>query len=271
MVGDRVEITVNAQGENTIDTILPRKNELRRPPLANLDRLFIVSSLVDPEIRTVQIDKLTVLAAQKGIDCVIVLTKADLAENWQQYADIYKTAGYPVVLCNARSGAGADELPALISGKLCAFTGNSGVGKSTLARCLLAGHTPCGFRTVRVTGVLDRPSVHLLPAVGGVPSAENLLFYCGAYSCERFDTLGTAALRDRDGDVLLMDELGPAESGAKKFCEAVLAALDGDLPILGVLQKADTEFLRAVAGHPRVRLVTVTVENRDELRHTMTF
>jgi len=132
------------------------------------------------------------------------------------------------------------------------LTGDKGVGKSTLARCLLAGHTPCGFRTVRVTGVLDRPSVHLLPAVGGVPSAENLLFYGGAYSCDRFDTLG------------------PAESGAKKFCEAVLAALDGDLPVLGVLQKADTEFLRAVAGHPRVRLVTVTVENRDELRRTMT-
>lgn len=150
------------------------------------------------------------------------------------------------------------------------LTGDKGVGKSTLARCLLAGHTPCGFRTVRVTGVLDRPSVHLLPAVGGVPSAENLLFYGGAYSCDRFDTLGTAALRDRDGDVLLMDELGPAESGAKKICEAVLAALDGDLPVLGVLQKADTEFLRAVAGHPRVRLVTVTVENRDELRRTMT-
>ena len=96
------------------------------------------------------------------------------------------------------------------------LTGDKGVGKSTLARCLLAGHTPCGFRTVRVTGVLDPPSVHLLPAVGGVPSAENLLFYCGAYSCDRFDTLGT------------------------------------------------------VAGHPRVRLVTVTVENRDELRRTMT-
>ncbi len=94
------------------------------------------------------------------------------------------------------------------------LTGDKGVGKSTLARCLLPGHTPCGFRTVRVTGVLDRPSVHLLPAVGGTPSAENLLFYCGAYSCDRFDTLGTAALRDRDGDVLLMDELGPAESGA---------------------------------------------------------
>ena len=67
-----------------------------------------------------------------------------------------------------------------------------------------------------------------------------------------------------------MDELGSAESGAKNFCETVLAVLDGDLPVLGVLQKADTEFLRAVASHPRVRLVTVTVENRDELRRTMT-
>ena len=150
------------------------------------------------------------------------------------------------------------------------LTGDKGVGKSTLVRCLLRGHRPCGFRTVRVTGVMERPSVHLLPAAGGAPSAENLLFYCGAYSCERFDTLGTAALCDRSGDILLMDELGPAESGARKFCEAVLAALDGDLPVLGVLQKADTEFLRAVAGHPRVRLVTVTVENRDELRRTMT-
>lgn len=132
LVGDLVEITVHPQGENTIDAILPRKNELRRPPLANIDRLFIVSSLTDPEIRTVQIDKLTVLAAQKNIECVVVLTKADLAENGEQYAAIYKKAGFPVILCNARTGAGADELPSLIKGKLCAFTGNSGVGKSTL-------------------------------------------------------------------------------------------------------------------------------------------
>lgn len=149
------------------------------------------------------------------------------------------------------------------------LTGEKGVGKSTLARCLLAGHTPCGFRTVRVTGVLDRPSVHLLPAVGGVPSAENLLFYCGAYSCDRFDTLGTAALRNRSGDVLLMDELGPGESGAERFCAAVLSALDGELPVLGVLQKAETPFLRAVALHPRVRVVTVTPENRDALRQEL--
>ena len=91
------------------------------------------------------------------------------------------------------------------------LTGEKGVGKSTLVRHLLAGHTPCGFRTVRVTGVMDRPSVHLLPAVGGEATADNLLFYCGEYDPSRFDTLGTAALAQRRGDVLLMDELGPAE------------------------------------------------------------
>ena len=149
------------------------------------------------------------------------------------------------------------------------LTGEKGVGKSTLVRYLLQGHSPCGFRTVRVEGVLERPSVHLLPAVGGTPAAENLLFYCGKYDPARFETLGVDALADRSGDVLLMDELGPGESGAERFCAAVLSALDGELPVLGVLQKAETPFLRAVALHPRVRVVTVTPENRDALRETL--
>ena len=146
------------------------------------------------------------------------------------------------------------------------LTGEKGVGKSTLIDYLLAGCTPCGFRTRRVEGVLSRPSVHLLTVTDTTPTADNLLFYCGAYSPERFDTLGVAALENHSGDVLLMDELGPAESGAEKFTAAVLAALDGELPILGVLQQADTPFLRAVARHPRVRLVTVNPQNRAALR-----
>lgn len=146
------------------------------------------------------------------------------------------------------------------------LTGQKGVGKSTLIDYLLTGRTPCGFRTRRVEGVLSRPSVHLLTVPDTTPTADNLLFYCGAFSPERFDTLGVAALENRSGDVLLMDELGPAESGAERFTAAVLAALDGELPILGTLQQADTPFLRAVARHPRVRLVTVTPQNRDVLR-----
>ena len=151
------------------------------------------------------------------------------------------------------------------------LTGEKGVGKSTLIDYLLAGRTPCGFRTCRVEGVLSRPSVHLLTVPDATPAADNLLFYCGAYSPERFDTLGVAALENRSGDVLLMDELGPAEAGAEKFTAAVLAALDGELPVLGVLQQADTPLLRPVARHPRVRLVTVTPQNRNVLRATLRF
>lgn len=148
------------------------------------------------------------------------------------------------------------------------LTGEKGVGKSTLVWYLLQGHSPCGFRTLRVEGVLERPSVHLLPAVGGTPSAENLLFCCGGGADpRRFDQLGCQALAAAAGcELLVMDELGPHEAEAEAFRQAVLAALDGPAPICGVLQQADSAFLDAVAAHPRVRVVTVTEENRDGLR-----
>ena len=69
--------------------------------------------------------------------------------------------------------------------------------------------------------------------------------------------------------VIVMDELGPAEAAAQHFQAAVLAALDGEKPVCGVLQQADSAFLRRVAAHPRVRVVTVTEENRDALRHQL--
>ena len=72
-----------------------------------------------------------------------------------------------------------------------------------------------------------------------------------------------------DCDVIVMDELGPSEAAALEFQKAVLAALDGDKPVYGVLQQADSEFLGRVAAHPRVRVVTVTEENRDRLRQQL--
>ena len=72
-----------------------------------------------------------------------------------------------------------------------------------------------------------------------------------------------------DCDVIVMDELGPSETAALEFQKAVLAALDGDKPVYGVLQQADSEFLGRVAAHPRVRVVTVTEENRDRLRQQL--
>ncbi len=144
------------------------------------------------------------------------------------------------------------------------FTGRKGVGKSTLVRAAIEGKRVGGFFTKRVEGLLERPSVHLLRAgTADVPSAENLLFCCGgSVDIQRFEQLGCGALADT-----VMDELGPHEEQAAAFRQAVLRALDGDAPIIGVLQQAESAFLRQVAAHPNVRVITVTEENRDALHH----
>lgn len=149
------------------------------------------------------------------------------------------------------------------------FTGRKGVGKSTLVRVAIDGKRVGGFFTKRVEGLLERPSVHLLRAgAADVPSAENLLFCCGGADMQQFDKLSCGALADTAGcDVLVMDELGPHEEQAAAFRQAVLRALDGDVPIIGVLQQAESAFLRQVAAHPNVRVITVTEENRDALHH----
>lgn len=132
LVGDNVEISINENAENTIDVIENRKNELVRPPLANLDRLFIVASLVDPKINTIIIDNLIAIAEYKNIEPIIVLTKTDLCDDANVYRNIYEKAGFKVVECNNNIGSGSDEIKALLNGYCSAFTGNTGVGKSSL-------------------------------------------------------------------------------------------------------------------------------------------
>lgn len=158
------------------------------------------------------------------------------------------------------------------------LTGEKGVGKSTLIKGLLAQYHGSlgGFFTVKsASAVPGRISVHLLRADRRErPALENLLFSCGepagAAVADRFDRLGRAALAaGTSADLLVMDELGPHEADARSFCRAALQALDGNIPILGVLQRADVPFLAQIAAHPQVRLVEVTVENRDELARTL--
>ena len=130
LAGDLVSITVRDDQENTIDEIGPRKNALKRPPVANVDRLFLVISAVQPLPRPLVIDKLTCIAEKNEIEPVLIFSKADLApiEEWQK---IYATTGYTML-----ENTQLDEIRALITGKVCAFTGNSGVGKSTLINAL---------------------------------------------------------------------------------------------------------------------------------------
>lgn len=151
------------------------------------------------------------------------------------------------------------------------LTGAKHIGKSTIINKLLAESTLTlgGFRTLRTDSVLcDRFSVHMLRP-GECPTRENLLFVCGEPSentVSRFDSLGCAALTQSDGaQLLLMDELGPNEAKALHFQQAVLSVLDGSTPILGVLQQADSPFLRQIAAHEAVTVMEVTLENRDTL------
>lgn len=136
LVGDDVEISVNENAENRIENILERKNSLVRPPLANIDQLFIVSSIVDPFINTYNIDKMTALAEYKGIEPIIVLTKIDLSDDYEKYAETYISSGFTVITCNNLNGEGSEKLLPLLKEKISAFSGNTGVGKSSLLNAI---------------------------------------------------------------------------------------------------------------------------------------
>lgn len=132
VAGDNVELS--ADGE-MIEEILPRKNVFVRPPVANLDVLFIVASTTQPVPSTLVLDQLAAAAIYKGVQPVLVVTKADLAAA-DQLAQDYATSGIPLIPLHYESGEGLDEIRQYIKGHLCAFCGNSGVGKSTLLNAL---------------------------------------------------------------------------------------------------------------------------------------
>lgn len=136
LAGDRVQITVTDDGtENTVDEIFKRKNFLKRPPVANIDSLIIVSSTVSPRPSTLVIDKLIAIAEYKGIEPVVVFTKTDL-EPAEKLLDIYKLAGISCAMVCNKTGEGVEEVRNLLNGKISAFTGNSGVGKTSLLNAL---------------------------------------------------------------------------------------------------------------------------------------
>ncbi len=130
-VGDRVELEETSEGKGQVVAILPRKNSLVRPPVANLDLLVLVVSACEPVPNLLVLDKLLAIAEYQNIPPAIVLTKSDL-EDPSPVADIYRTAGYPVFVVSSETGKGVEDVRAFLSGKLCAFTGNTGVGKSSL-------------------------------------------------------------------------------------------------------------------------------------------
>ena len=139
VAGDRVRLEHEA-GTAVIAEVLPRKNVFVRPPVANVDQFFIVASTVQPAPSTLVIDKLSAIAVDRGAQPVLVITKGDL-QDAGALMQCYRTAGFPVLCVNAATGEGLAPLCAMLAGKLSVFSGNSGVGKSTLLGALMPGQT----------------------------------------------------------------------------------------------------------------------------------
>ena len=137
VVGDRVRIIPYESGYAQIDAILPRRNLLVRPPVANIDRLLIVLSGHLPEPDWLLADKLIVQASLNQIDPVMVLNKADEAKNAVLEAFEQDYRAFPRLVVSALSGEGMEDLKAAIAGKVCCFAGQSAVGKSSLMNALL--------------------------------------------------------------------------------------------------------------------------------------
>ena len=167
LVGDRVEISLDANGKGRVDKLLPRKNFFIRPAVANIDLLIAVASEVNPVTDPFLIDRVTAFAEHMGCEVLICINKSDAARV-SRLRDIYATSGYRVIETSAVTGEGVEELRGCIAGKVCAFSGNSGVGKSSLLNALEPG---LGLETGVVSEKLGRGRhttrhVEIFPAGG---------------------------------------------------------------------------------------------------------
>lgn len=152
VAGDEVVVELKKDGYHSLCSINPRKNLLTRPPLANLDRLFIVVSATKPEPNTLVIDKLTAATMAIDVEPVIVFSKTDIGD-CKSLFETYTNAGFTCVHYSDITKEGVDKVRSLIDGKLAAFIGNSGVGKSTLLNNLLPD---LGLKTADISDKLGR-------------------------------------------------------------------------------------------------------------------
>ncbi len=135
LIGDMVEVS-NIYDKYMIEKVMPRKNQLIRPRVSNIDNLVIVVSLKDPKPDYILLDKQIILCYQKKITPIICLNKFDLVENKNEDVEyiekIYKNLGIEVIITSAKENIGTYVLKEKLKGKISAFSGNSGVGKSSI-------------------------------------------------------------------------------------------------------------------------------------------
>lgn len=200
LVGDTVDISVNENSENTIDRIYERKNFLNRPPVANIDNLIIVVSTTQPKPNFLVTDKLISVAEYKNIEPVIVISKGDLCSD-EDIVSVYEKSGITVIPLEEPDSI--VRLKKIMSGKINAFTGNSGVGKTTLLNKL---DSNLNLSTGAISNKLGR---------GRHTTREACLFkVCDGYV---IDTPGFSAFEFDKSDIIKKDELPYCFREFRKF------------------------------------------------------
>lgn len=227
-VGDEVVVS-----DGVISEIMPRKNELIRPPLANLDYMVFVVSTCEPSPNFLLLDKFIAICVFKGITPLIAVTKSDIKED-ESITDIYKNSGAEVFVIDYSDESSLKVLYDTIAGKLCAFTGNTGVGKSTLLNHL-------DTDIVRETGEISRKLGR------GRHTTRHVEMYEMKNGALVADTPGFSTFETNKYDIILKDELSecfnefgeyfgkcrfPDCSHTKeKGCAVIDAVKNGDIPL----------------------------------------
>lgn len=193
LVGDKVEIEAEPDGTGTVSAVQPRRNAFGRPAIANVDCLVMIISGAIPVTDPYIADRVTVRCEKNNCGVILVINKTDL-DPGNKLFDIYSQTPYPVVRVSATTEEGIGELRALLQGKICCFTGNSGVGKSSLLNALDVSFS---IPTAEVSQKLGRGRhttrhVELFDLGGGTYIA---------------DTPGFASFNDEDEDPVRVHEL----------------------------------------------------------------
>ena len=140
LVGDNVEITVlnEEEKEGSVTSILPRRNSLIRPAVANVDQAFLIFAMENPKPNFLLLDRFLIMMKQQEIPAVICFNKKDVGEKeeMEKLYEIYTGCGYRVVLSSTYEGEGMDEIHEILKGKTTVVAGPSGVGKSSITNCM---------------------------------------------------------------------------------------------------------------------------------------
>ena len=137
LTGDMAEVTVE-HGKGMVEAVLPRKNSFIRPAVANVDALIIFAANVNPVTEPFLIDRVAAIAGNQNVESVLCVNKCDL-DPARSLREMYERAGFQVFPVSAVTGEGLDALRSFLQGKLTAFTGNTGVGKSSILNALCPG------------------------------------------------------------------------------------------------------------------------------------